>query len=351
MEFDMNRLFGFLLAALAWFTVTSAWAAADEGAFIEAVLSDTEVNHLVFMREEEKLARDTYITLNNTWGLMVFSNIASAEQTHMNTMQWMLDIYGVDDPVVDDTIGSFTNVTLAGLYNELVANGKVSLLDALFIGALIEEIDMRDIQQAIDETVHVDIIIAYENLMAGSENHLRAFVSQIERLGVEYVAQVLDQAEVDAILGKSNPVQFEINAGLNDAWYYPATSGQGFFITVFPDLELVALAWFTYDTERPAGDVEAILGDAGHRWLTATGPYSGSEAQLEISITTGGIFDSSVPAPVSDPGGSVLLHFDGCNSGTVSYEIPSINRTGVVPIERVALDNVALCEAIIGVAD
>jgi len=347
----MNRLLSFLVAVLTWFTVAGTYAAVVQDASIETALSDIETAHLVFMREEEKLARDTYITLNEKWGLRVFSNISSSEQTHMNTMLAMLNIYGVADPVVDDAVGSFADPTLAGLYVDLVANGEVSLLDALFIGALIEEIDMRDIQMAIDETVHVDIITAYENLMAGSKNHLRAFVSQIERLGVEYVAQVLDQAEVDAILGKSISGEFEINAGLNDAWYYPETNGQGFFITVFPDLELVSLAWFTYDTERPAEDVEANLGDAGHRWLTATGPYNGNNAQLEIAVTSGGVFDSTEPVPASEPAGTILLHFNGCNSGTVTYDIPSINRTGVIPIERVAQDNVALCEMIVGAAD
>jgi len=342
----MNRLLSFLVAVMAWFAVAGAYAATVEVPSIETVLSDTEVTHLVFMREEEKLARDTYITLNDIWGLRVFSNISNSEQTHMNTMLLMLNIYGVDDPVVNDAIGSFTNAALAGLYDELVANGAFSLLDALYVGALIEEIDMRDIQQAIDETDQADIIIAYENLLAGSKNHLRAFVGQIELLGVGYVAQVLDQAEVDAILGKSTAGVFKISAGLNDAWYYPETTGQGFFVTVFPDLELVTLAWFTYDTERPAEDVTAILGDVGHRWLTATGPFNGNQAELEIAITTGGVFDSAEPKPASTPGGTILLQFDDCKTGSVDYDIPSINRTGVIPIQRVALDNVALCEAI-----
>lgn len=344
----MKRIYSFLLVAVAWLTVTVAQAVVPRDAAIETVLSDTEIAYLVFMREEEKLARDTYITLYEKWGLRVFSNISSSEQTHMDTMLAMLNIYGVADPVVDDTVGSFASPLLADLYVDLVNDGGYSLLDALFVGALIEEVDMRDIQEAIDETTHADLIIAYENLMAGSENHLRAFVSQIELLGVEYVAQVLTQDEVDAILGKATPAVFEINAGLNDAWYYPATDGQGFFITVFPDLESVSLAWFTYDTERPSEDVEAILGDAGHRWLTATGPYSGNDAQLEISLTSGGIFDSAEPVPVSEPGGIILLHFDSCDSGTVTYNIPSISRNGTLPIERVAQDNVALCEAILG---
>jgi hypothetical protein len=346
----MKSLLSFV-ALLGCFTFANAYTATVQDASIETVLSDIEVSYLVFMREEEKLARDTYLTLSEKWDLMVFTNIASSEQTHMDTMLAMLNIYDVADPVVNDAVGSFTNPVLAGLYVELVADAGYSLLDALFVGALIEEIDIRDIQEAIDETAHTNLITAYENLMAGSKNHLRAFVSQIELLGVDYVAQVLTQAEVDIILRKTTPGVFEINAGLNDAWYYPETNGQGFFITVFPDLELVSLAWFTYDTERPSDDVKAILGDAGHRWLTATGPFSGSDAQLEISLTSGGIFDSTESVPVSEPGGTILLHFDGCNSGTVTYDIPSIGRNSTLPIERVAQDNVALCETIIGAVE
>ena len=38
-----------------------------------------------------------------------------------------------------------------------------------------------------------------------------------------------------------------------------------------------------------------------------------------------------------------MVEFDTCNSGVVTYDIPSINGQGVVPIERIVLDNVPLC--------
>ncbi|MEJ2688168.1 MAG: DUF2202 domain-containing protein, partial [Gammaproteobacteria bacterium] len=64
----------------------------------------------------------------------------------------------------------------------------------------IEEVDMRDIQHAIDEAQHEDIRTVYENLICGSRNHLRAFVDAIERQHVDYQAQYLAQDEVDAIV-------------------------------------------------------------------------------------------------------------------------------------------------------
>ena len=138
---------------------------------------------------------------------------------------------------------------------------------------------------------------------------------------------------------------FQINAGLNDAWYNPATDGQGFFITVFPDVGVVVLAWFTYDTELPPEDATANLGDAGHRWLLAVGPFLNNEAVLDIEIASGGIFDTaSEITRVLD--GSITLSFDDCITGTVEYNIPSIDRQGIVPIQRVAKDNIVLCEAL-----
>jgi len=139
---------------------------------------------------------------------------------------------------------------------------------------------------------------------------------------------------------------FVMNPGLNDAWFDPVTDGQGFFITVFPELGLVLLAWFTYDTEQPPMDATAKLGVPGHRWLTAVGTFNGNSAVLEIEIASGGLFDQpSMVDRVID--GTITLTFEDCNMGTVDYDIPSIDRQGSVPIQRVAADNAALCESLL----
>ena len=135
----------------------------------------------------------------------------------------------------------------------------------------------------------------------------------------------------------------QMNAGLNDAWYNTDTSGQGFFITVFPDIGYVSLSWFTYDTVRPDEDVRAILGEPGHRWLNALGRYSGNRAVMDISIASGGIFDT--PTEIAETNdGTIILTFSDCNNGEVRYDIPSVSLQGVVPIQRVVGDNIALCE-------
>jgi hypothetical protein len=149
------------------------------------------------------------------------------------------------------------------------------------------------------------------------------------------------------IMATVNPSR--INPGLNDAWYDPDTNGQGFFITVLPDLSAMSLAWFTYDTELPSLDAVANLGDPSHRWITAVGPIVGNQVMMDIELTSGGLFDSYTDIIRTDPPGSdgtITVTFDSCNSGTVEYDIPSINRQGTVPIKRVANDNIVLCEVL-----
>ena len=152
-----------------------------------------------------------------------------------------------------------------------------------------------------------------------------------------------------AVTCEDQQSQLQLHAGFNDAWYDPLTDGQGFFITIFPDLGTVALAWFTYDTELPPVDATANLGDPGHRWMTASGSFVNNEAVLNIVLTSGGIFDTPGDVQRTNPPGSdgtLILTFDSCISGTIEYDIASINRQGIIPIQRVADDNVAICEAL-----
>jgi hypothetical protein len=141
---------------------------------------------------------------------------------------------------------------------------------------------------------------------------------------------------------------FVINAGLNDAWFNLTTNGQGFLISVFPDIKQMFLAWFTFDTERPPEDVTANLGEPGHRWLTAQGPYDGDTANLTIFVTEGGVFDSAEPVATTDPAGdgTMTVEFADCTEGLVNYVITSLGISGQIPIQRISADNVALCESL-----
>ncbi len=139
---------------------------------------------------------------------------------------------------------------------------------------------------------------------------------------------------------------FIINPGLNGSWLNLATVGQGFFFDVLPNIPLFVFAWFTFDTILPSEDTSATVGDPGHRWLTASGPFDGNTATMDVTLTTGGIFDNAEPVTNSAAGsyGTITLTFQDCNTGTVDYNISSIGLSGSVPITRIAADNVSLCE-------
>jgi len=139
---------------------------------------------------------------------------------------------------------------------------------------------------------------------------------------------------------------FQINAGLNGSWYYPETDGQGFFIDVFPDVGEMFVAWFTFDTEQPDESVDANLGHPGQRWLTAQGEYADNQAVLDIYMSGGGLFDMRPPIPEVEKDGTLIIEFSDCRNGTVTYDIPSIGRQGIVPIVRIREDNVVLCESL-----
>jgi len=202
--------------ALALFTLTStvfAAGAADvtpttnaaaQAIVAPATISPAEAAALQFMREEEKLAHDVYVTLYEQWGLRVFNNISRSEQQHTEAVAYLLDRYDISDPAAGNDFGEFTNADLEALYEQLVAQGSKSVADALKVGAAIEEIDILDLQKRLAETDNADIERVYNSLLAGSENHLRAFVSNLKtQTGETYAPQHMSQAAYNAIVTAS----------------------------------------------------------------------------------------------------------------------------------------------------
>jgi hypothetical protein len=165
-------------------------------------LTAQEKNDLIFMREEEKLARDVYLTLFEIWGTPVFANIATSEQQHMDAILKLLNTYTLSDPAANKLVGEFVNTELQALYDALIARGKSSVLDALMVGGIIEETDIEDLTAAMETSRLANIDKVYSNLLNGSYNHLRAFAQNIQSLtGQPYAAQVVSQDVVDSILG------------------------------------------------------------------------------------------------------------------------------------------------------
>jgi hypothetical protein len=166
--------------------------------------NDETVSALLYMREEEKLAQDVYITLYDLWGMQVFNNISRAESQHMSAVLELLAVRGIEDPVVGNGLGEFTDPDLQSLYTALVAKGSQSKTDALIVGATIEDVDIFDLQAALATTTEADVQEVFQNLLRGSENHMRAFVRNLERSGETYEPQYISAATYDSIIASTN---------------------------------------------------------------------------------------------------------------------------------------------------
>jgi len=138
-------------------------------------ISAEEREDLLFMREEEKMARDIYIMMYQRWGTRVFDNISKSEATHMAAILNLLERYGIPDPVGANGVGVFTDENLQQLYDQLLERGNTSLQEALEVGVVIEETDIADLKAAIARADNRDITRVYTNLLAASQNHLSAF--------------------------------------------------------------------------------------------------------------------------------------------------------------------------------
>lgn len=164
-----------------------------------AALSASDRASLVYMREEERLALDVYTALYQKWGLQIFDNIGKAEATHTESVKTLLDRYGIADPTLGRTAGTYASPQIQALYDALVAKGSTSIVAALQVGAEIEELDIKDLR---DRATSVpDIALVYANLEKGSRNHFRSFTSQLSARGVAYLPVHLSPTDVAAILG------------------------------------------------------------------------------------------------------------------------------------------------------
>ena len=163
-------------------------------------LSNQEKLDLIFLREEEKLARDVYLYAYGKYNRNIFSNISSSEQNHTSSVLGILNMYELADPVTNNNVGVFTNRDLQSLYNDLIAKSESSLASALEVGATIEDLDINDIKTFRSHTTNEDFLNLYDKLTCGSRNHLRSFVKQSGSYNPSYISQ----SEYNSILSSSN---------------------------------------------------------------------------------------------------------------------------------------------------
>ncbi|MCC7376875.1 MAG: DUF2202 domain-containing protein [Verrucomicrobiales bacterium] len=137
-------------------------------------LTPSEANSILYMKQEEKMARDLYTALADQWDARTLQNIAAAEQRHMNAIDTLIAGNGLQDSTPAEP-GKFSIPDLQSLYNELLAKGQASLAGAFAVGVAVEETDIADLKEAIAATTDTATLRVFGNLLRGSTHHLAAF--------------------------------------------------------------------------------------------------------------------------------------------------------------------------------
>ena len=164
-----------------------------------SVLSSREKGGLLFIWEEEKAARDLYISLYSKTNLSIFLDLVRSEQNHMDQAKAIMDKYGLQIPAKDEP-GTFENQTLQDIHDDLLAKGQESDQDALKAAATFEEISIIDLSREISASEKEDIGVLYQGLLAGSRKHLRSYVSDLQDRGMQYVPKHLNRTEFEEIV-------------------------------------------------------------------------------------------------------------------------------------------------------
>ena len=165
-------------------------------------LTAYEKEGILLMREEEKLAHDVYSFFVEKYNIPIFRNIKQSEVMHQKSMIWLMEKYDIKDPSFEEQ-GKFNNKELQKLYDRLTVQGN-TLIEALKIGAYIEELDIFDLKKLMKKTDNEDILRVYSCLLWGSENHFRAFTRNLSNRGVEYEPEFLTKEEMETMLNKYN---------------------------------------------------------------------------------------------------------------------------------------------------
>ena len=196
----MNKLALITIVLIA--TITGSCSDDETSVTETRILSLQEEEDLKFSREEEKLARDVYLFSYTKYGNTIFNNIAKSEQRHMDQVLVLLNDYQISDPASSE-IGVFSNQELQELYNELISKSNISLIEAFEVGAIIEDLDINDLNILESRTEKSDLLYVYNSLECGSRNHLRSYINQLKLNNTEYNPEYISITDFNEIINST----------------------------------------------------------------------------------------------------------------------------------------------------
>ncbi len=162
-------------------------------------LSDEQKYALAYMWNEEKLAKDIYLALNELTPHNTLYNIATrSEVRHEAAVEDLVRKYDINITNLENYEISYSEEELRALapgeyavpeiqelYDTLYAMGSQSLQDALEVGCVVEVTDVNDLNRYIEIAEgEEDLVETFEFLRSGSYNHYWAFDRALKSMGV-----------------------------------------------------------------------------------------------------------------------------------------------------------------------
>jgi hypothetical protein len=168
---------------------------------ISSFAATTELkNDLLYLYQEEKVARDVYAELYDMYGLRTFDSISNSEQSHMDAVEYLLNEYQIDYSNISDERGVYQLPELQKLYDTLIEKGSESIINAIEVGATIEDLDIFDLDEMLSKNYDADVDRVLSNLKKGSENHMRAFIRQLTKYNETYTPKYISQEYFESII-------------------------------------------------------------------------------------------------------------------------------------------------------
>lgn len=168
-------------------------------------LSQELTDTLAYMGNEERLAYDVYNALYDQYGTQQFTKIATnGEYQHITAVQELIQKYKLSDdvnftnidlpalgyintPIEEMDAGRYDIAAIQKLYDDLVAQGSTSEIDALKVGCIIEVVDVNDLNRDIalaESEGATDIVTVFNFLRDGSYNHYWSFDKGLKNKGI-----------------------------------------------------------------------------------------------------------------------------------------------------------------------
>jgi hypothetical protein len=163
-------------------------------------LSDDDRRTLLHVSEQEKLARDLYVTLSETWRLDVFHTTSGSEDIHADALRTLLGRYKLPDPALGLGRGEFSRSDLAERYDDLIARARFSPVEALKAAASVEELEIDDMSTRLARVQATEIQNVLESVVSSDKHHLRSLVVALRKLGHTYIPTRLPADQYDLIL-------------------------------------------------------------------------------------------------------------------------------------------------------